>query len=437
MRSYVIATAIYVAACSAGKIYAQDIRSTTAAQPSTAYTSPSTHAPNRHQTLPMATACSPAFNAGFVGDGEFDNGSVWRRWISSLSGKSACIQFETGTFKFGATAEVRLAPHQTIRIAGATQDGTELWFPNSDGIRAIVNTTLDPGFIGSSSIAVDGFALTTSSQNKSIGLQIIGNTSNGYIPRQTNIDQIAFRGHDQKSAWKTDLYLENLSNVLIEDSGFYGIPNDNTEGVGIDYHGVAESNTPTILNVSNSIIFFRQTGIRTSGYWQGLNVSQTNIVDTEIGVNCSAKSPQPQCNIFNSQINSSRGAIRYSNIITSSISGNLFYQGAYPGLIDRDPIVLLSNGSTNNIVTNNIFSAFSRDHITPYCITLEDSSTTNQIINSNIFAGCSTAVAFSETSPTASQLIGNSFQSTVKSTTSGNIDGLTRFDSFHRTQNTR
>lgn len=436
MKTYVIALLI-CATCSAGKIQARDIRSASTTQLAPTQVTPSTRAQNLPPPEPSATACSPARKVGFIGDGKFDNAPVWQRWISSLSGRSACIQFEAGTFRFDAAADVRLASRQTIRVTGIAQDGTELWFPNSDGIRVVVGTMLEPGFIGSSSIATDKFAITTSNRNRSIGLQIIGNTLNGYIPRQTNIDQISFRGHDRNSAWKTDLYLENISNVIIERSGFYGTPNNNTEGNGIEYRGTSEENTPTILNITNSIIFFRQTGIKTSGYWQGLNVSQTNIVDAEIGVDCSAKSPQPQCNISNSQINSSRGAIRYSNIITSIISGNLFYQGAYPGMIDRDPIISLSAGSTNNIIANNIFSAFSRDHATPDCIKMTDSSTINQIINSNVFAGCSTAVAFSEISPTSSQLVGNTFQSTVKSATSGNTEGLTRFDSFHQILNSR
>ncbi|MDN7491912.1 MULTISPECIES: hypothetical protein [Burkholderia] len=436
MKTHVIALLICTA-CSTGKIQARDIRSASATQLAPAQITPPTRIQNLSLPAPSSTACSPARKVGFVGDGTFDNAPVWQRWISSLSGRSACIQFEAGTFRFDATVDVNLASRQTIRVTGMAQDGTELWFPNSDGIRVVINTMLEPGFIESSSITADKFALTTSNRNRSIGLQIIGNTSNGYIPRQTNIDQISFHGHDLNSAWKTDLYLENISNVTIERSGFYGIPNNNTEGSGIEYRGVSEKNTPTILNVTNSIVFFRQTGIKTSGYWQGLNVSQTNIVDTEIGVDCSAKSPQPQCNISNSQINSARGAIRYSNIITSIISGNLFYQGAYHGMVDRDPIISLSAGSTNNIITNNIFSAFSRDHATPYCIKMADSSTTNQVINSNVFAGCSTAVAFSDISPASSQLVGNTFQSTVKSATSGNIEGLTRFDSFHQTLNSR
>ncbi|WP_431226301.1 hypothetical protein [Burkholderia contaminans] len=434
MKTYLVVLLIGTV-CSAGEIQARDIHSASASQFASAQVTPSTRAQNLSLPPPSATACSQARKVGFVGDGTFDNAPVWQRWISSLSGRSACIQFEAGTFRFDATADVNLASRQTIRITGIAQDGTELWFPNSDGIRVVVNTMLEPGFVGSSSIAADKFALTTSDRNSSIGFQIIGNTSNGYIPRQTIIDQISFRGHDRNSAWKTDLYLENVSNVTIERSGFYGTQNNNTEGSGIEYKGIAEENTPTILNVTNSIIFFRQTGIKTSGFWQGLNVSQTNIVDTEIGVDCSAKSPQPQCNISNSQINSSRGAIRYSNIITSIISGNLFYQGAYRGMVDHDPIISLSAGSTNNIIANNIFSAFSRDHATPYCIKMADSSTTNQIINSNVFAGCSTAVAFSDISPVSSQFVGNTFQPTVRSATSGNIDGLTRFDSFQKTLN--
>jgi hypothetical protein len=252
-----------------------------------------------------------------------------------------------------------------------------------------MNTGTPLGFINSSSITFADLALTTSVAGTVNGLTIGGNTANGYIPRQTNIKNVAFRGHVPTAWWATNIALYDLSDVFIDGVGIYGLNNTNTNGTGILYSGSSNGTTPTVINVTNVTEFFLAIGINATGYWQGLNVSQTNIVDVTTGISCTAVSPQPQCTVTASQINAARHSIVYNNMQTSTISGNLFYQGAYTGLVNGDAILALGTGS-NIVVANNTFSGFTLGGATPNCVDI--SGVNIAIVSSNTFAGCGTNI---------------------------------------------
>jgi hypothetical protein len=254
-----------------------------------------------------------------------------------------------------------------------------------------MNTGTPLGFINSSSITFADLALTTSIAGTVNGLTIGGNTTNGYIPRQTNIKNVAFRGHLPTAWWATNIALYDLSDVFIDGVGIYGLnnTNTNTNGTGILYAGSSNGTTPTVLNITNLTEFFLATGINANGYWKGLNISQTNIVDVTTGISSTAASPQPQCTVTASQINAARHSIVYNNMQTSTISGNLFYQGAYTGLVNGDAILQLGVGS-NIVVANNTFSGFTLGGATPNCVDI--SGVNIAIVSSNTFAGCGTNI---------------------------------------------
>ena len=337
--------------------------------------------------------CTLASSAGFINDGIADNLAPWNAWVTSIGANSACLQLSAGTYRFSAQASATLSASQTLQISGAGQDVTELWFSAGNGINLTMNTGTPVGFINGSSATIANLAITTSLAGGVDGLTIHGNTTNGYIPRQTNIRYVAFRGHVNTAWWRTNIALTDLSNVVIDGVGIYGLNNTNTNGVGISYVGTNDSTTPTLINVTNFIAFFLNVGISASGAWQGLNASQINIIDATTGVSCTAVTVQPECNISNSQFNTVRHGVVYDHIQTSTISNTLFYQGAYAGLVNGDAILSLSTGSSV-VVANNTFSGFTIGGATPNCVDISGggSPVNNAIISANTFAGCTTNI---------------------------------------------
>lgn len=344
--------------------------------------------------VPTLTTCTPAASVGFVNDGVTDNLAAWNAWVAGIGSNSACLQFKPGTaYKFTGQAAATLSASQTIQLVGSGQDATEIWFSAGNGFNITMNTGTPIGFINSSSITIADMAVTTSQAGGVNGITINGATSNGYIPRQTNISRVALRGHTTTAWWATNIALTDLSDVFISQVGIYGLNNTNTNGTGISYVGTGAGTTPTLINVNDLTGFFLNVGISASGSWQGLNASKINLVDVTTGVSCTATSLQPECNVFGSQFNTARHGIVYSNIQTSSIIGNLFYQGTYTGLVNGDAIIQQTTGS-GNVISNNIFSAFTLGGATPNCIDIAGGGSpvnTSSIVG-NTFAGCTTNI---------------------------------------------
>lgn len=382
--------------------------------------------------LVAATANIPCTSAASVGftPGGTDNLAAWNSWLTSIGSASACLQFGPGLWQFSAQLSGTLAASQTVVVKGATKDATELYWPSSNGF----NLTMNPGsgapngYITSSSFALTGAAITTGSVASSnyYGLIINGQTTQANGARTTVVRDVVFRGHAVADYWYEGAYFQDLSNVTGGNIDCWGNVAGQTTNAGacIEYYGSSSSTIPTVLNVNNVNAVFLATAIYAHGYIQGVNVTQSDLTDVAVGVNCTApvSAPQPQCNITNTQIDAVLHDIILDNFVNSTISSNTLYM-VRPGFTNLAGMVELL-ASPTTIVSNNSFDGSTQSGNTPVAIDAQDASQTYDAFSGNAYLNVAYSVNWGTGPDTGSVESGNASNGSVDA---GSLTGLTRF----------
>lgn len=361
-------------------------------------------------------ACTSAASVGFIADGVTNNDASWNSWIASIGTSSGCLEFSAGRYRFTTQISASLAAGQTLVIRGAGQDATEWHFPNATNGFSISMAVSNPGYVSGPGFTLENGAVLTATAGGTAGVTIDGNEVIGYIPKQTNIRYVTFRGDSSTHFWGVGLQAIDLSNLLVDHIGVYGADLDNVNGIGIEYFGTAAGTTPTIVNISNLTSFFLGTAVYAHGEWEGLNITQSNIVDVGYGVHCTSGSHKNQCNVSNSHISAVHNGILLTSMQESTISGNLLFMGAYVGGVSGDAAIESTLGRTLNFV-NNTISVF--DGIAG-CISMGSES--NNTVTGNYMSGCPVGLAsFAVTGLSHSS---NTYLSNATAQTSGLLPAL-------------
>jgi hypothetical protein len=371
-----------------------------------------------------AQACQTAATVGFVAGGSPSvNLAAWNAWVTSIGSNSACLIFGGGFFESSSPWTATLSAGQTITIEGAGKDATELWWSTGNGISVTGAAGSFPGYLNSSSVTLANLSVTTSGAGVGNGISIDDNTTIGNGARATMISNVAFRGHAGTSGyWTNEISLTDLTAAFVNNVDIYGEVNTNTNGIGVSYVGSAAGTTPTVLQINNLQALFKGTAVSATGYFQGVNVAQSNLTDVGVGVSCNASSLETYCNVTNSQIDAVLHDVVLDNIQQAQIASNLLIMGR-TGLVNLNGMVQMISSPSNG-VTNNIFSASTVGGATPVCVDLSSASQNYQSIAGNTFLNCAADVAFGSTAPIDSVLGPNATNTTL---TSGATTGLTQF----------
>lgn len=220
------------------------------------------------------------------------------------------IKFPSGHFIFKSkitytTVNGNGGSSAAVTIEGGGPGVTVLdWNNSTDGLEINAATVNLNAVIRSLTIATNqvagGVALT---------LKLTVLNSNAATERASLISNVAFRGNATANAhWLTNINLQNVSNIIVEDCFILGASHT---GTGIVFIGNVGLSSPAIsLAVLNTEILSTDIGIRYDALAQGLFVFNTNLTDVNTGIFIpSSIAALTQLLISNCQINPTTSGI--------------------------------------------------------------------------------------------------------------------------------
>lgn len=347
-----------------------------------------------------AGSCLPMAQFGANGNGSADNTSALTNAVAALPATGGCLAFPAGKFAFSTLQTITL-PNAlySLRISGAGQDSTILYWPNAAG-----GLTLNFNN-AANSFHLENLTFSTGVTNGGNGFAVVQfNCTGAPGPfASSSASHVTWRGDDNNFSfyWSQAVIINKVSGTNWEDILVYGSAGN--LGSGLLFEG-ASGCASVVHNVSKAVLNSLAVAISYLTWAQGLTVTQTNINNGVIGIQVpSGQSGIAQLAISNSQfnttgddiqINSVAGPVLISNNLIYVLSGhagiNLTTSGVNEARIANNQFNSL--GSTNNGI---VFSGFDmtvtgnsfRDFASGSGIFIESGSANTNVLG-NFYEGC-------------------------------------------------
>jgi hypothetical protein len=238
------------------------------------------------------------------------------------------------------------------------------------------------------------FTTGTTNGGNALTLNLATSVASPAYTANSDVYNVTIRGDDgysQTDFWSTELSIQNVSNVNVENGNFEGAAGGH--GNGINIVGLPASSTfAVVLNVAKSAFNNLSNGLIYGTFVQGVTIDQSNFTgDTNGIISSASETGLAQLTVTNSQIATfGAGIATLSAIPGTMISNNLF-------------IALGSGVNAINLVAANSFS------ITGNVLTSTTATSTNGIvigtvsgkggmITGNTISGFTTGIALGATS---------------------------------------
>jgi len=309
-----------------------------------------------------------------------DNTAAVNNWLASTSGKSSCIQFGAGTYRFTSASpiSVSLVAAQTLNIQGSA--GTVLEFTNAGGFNFVWSSP-------SSSVNLFNLTLTTDKNGTGKALSFDGSAAavaNNYVSNLVNVD---CRGEDAVSAngtqnyWGYCFWDHDAGWINLYSPHFWG-SQSNLGGTGFYMYGDnGTDHFPVLVNIFGGDIQNFNHGVEWGPWSQGSMITGTTIAFNNVGVITSGSGYNSvQLAITNSEFeNYQNNYVDDVGIYDGLLSNNLFF--------NRSDVtgVLINAGARYNI-SGNDFTCSSLTN--SYGVNVVANQNSANVLVGNIFNNC-------------------------------------------------
>jgi Pectate lyase superfamily protein len=340
---------------------------------------------------------APAY--GGVGDGVTDNTGALAAAIAALGTTGGTIYFPKGKYLFAGLQTVTYPAADAIfdlTLLGDGQDASILYWANSAGIKVNYNSNVNE--CAQSFHARD---LTLSIGHTPVGgntavLLNQTNTNSGNFSATNEFTRVTFRGDDGVAGgvfgWDIAVDVNNVSNVAVVGCLLHG---ESTFGgtAAVRVAGVSLTQIGVQLTVENTTVNAYAAGIYYGDFWQGVNVTNsdiscTNGIHCPAGLSASDSALEVTNSYFNQYTNGGQGILIETYLNDLQVCNSLFFMVH----INTGGIDLVQ--ASNTVITGNIFEGAGAPlaGTTGVSITTSEAST-SAIIDGNLFIGLVTGLA--------------------------------------------
>lgn len=318
------------------------------------------------------------------------NLTAWNTLVATVGSNNFCVQWQPGNYTFSGTLSMTLTGLQSFIWNG---NGSTFTFPSSNGL----TLAYVPG-VGKEqfpSVLIQNNLWLTGAAGGFSAISINGGINATGIMRMTRLEGNYYMGDDYGVAhfWATGASFVDTSNVTIEHDWMA----QQFSGVEISWSGTHSAFPVSVLNVKDANAFQIATGVSASGYFEGVNVQQSNFTGVGTGVNCNHSGSGFQCDVTGTQISSFRSAIAITNVQQNNISSNQISVGVFNGTVANDAALKLANSPNNTIANNRMIGSNAGDGTYPKGIVMDVNSGNDAItggyiatFNNNNIVGAST-----------------------------------------------
>jgi hypothetical protein len=308
-----------------------------------------------------AANCANIQAYGGLGDGVSNNAGAW---TAALAAGQSCVSFPAGRFRFDTAISYSFpAQLKSLRLCGAGQDVTELYFPNAVG-NAITLTLTD----FQNSFHVCDLTISTGKTNADTGLYVnqtktsATETLSGFAT--SDVTRVTFRGADGYAmnaaapshafSWKTAFHSLNASVIdfvgvsISSHSGAGYATLGGTGGTGLLIEGNGSTVIPGIFNVARLNAVNLEYGIQMGKWVQGIQVTQSNFTGGYAGIRVPPDANAiAQLSVNSSQFNNHINILTEATIPQLMLNNNLFYVPS-----GGTGVLMLKNSFMTNVVGN-------------------------------------------------------------------------------------
>lgn len=219
-----------------------------------------------------------------------DMDATWNRIMSEINGRSAIIEFGTGTYTFKNQISKSLQNSQSLTIKGQGKGVTTLlWYDNSNSTSGISLSHTD---IGNSSCRYNIYDLSLVTKGISSGNAItLTNNSPENFGGYLSMRGVAITGYGAQGSgsagWACCLLLNAISFNNIIDCDFIGNYDTGNSSDGISVYSkryVSNTVFSIVTNITDCIFLRLTAGIINQLDTQGLTISQSNFTGCKYGV---------------------------------------------------------------------------------------------------------------------------------------------------------
>lgn len=231
---------------------------------------------------------------------------------------------------------------KSLSINGAGNNNSIVIFTGSNGFVASTGSN-------TRTVTIRDMKITTNNNGGYTAIQLQAPASASTSFRQFLVDNVVIMGTVTTNYWTTgiqfiDAWDSTVSNVHIRG---YELLMAN----GIQYNATAGYSS-TDNYISNSYIFFADTGIKVNQGSEGIHINDNTIVYVNQGIWWNMTSALPMLNVQNTHIAAFKKGIYAVNVAQASLIGNLIYKR---GDSSQNFVgIELVNANTNRIIGNQV-----------------------------------------------------------------------------------
>ena len=285
-----------------------------------------------------------------------DNSTVFQTALTTALSNNIPLYIPAGTFNFTNPVSGTIPGGQSFTLMGAGQDVTILKYTGSSGLLTLNYTNEHAGFTNSD------LTYLANSAGAGTGLNLVqlnGSIGNEAGSATTNLTSMTFRGGlgaGTTNYWTTAFAEQGISNInFTNDTVFLGTAGSNGDAFSLS--GASITSQSVAINFSGVNVAGGRYGIIYGNFVQGVDVVNSNIDQDLHAIYVNGTAQGTVLNVSNSQF----GGLTGNTIdIVGTLNGATFNGNSFVGLhaglagIALEPAG--ANGLSNYVISNNTFS---------------------------------------------------------------------------------